>query len=256
MSLARTLAVTLAGLEGHLVDVEAHASPGLPGFTLVGLPDAAVRESRERVRAALTTCGVTWGEQRLTVNLSPADVRKSGTGFDLALALSVLGARGLLPARALTALERTVHIGELGLDGSVHPVRGILPAVRAAVEAGAPDVVVAAPAAREAALVPGARVRAVGHVGELVEDYGGRLPRRARALTGRARPHGAASRVPGPPYRGADGRPGRRRRPGRGPPRPRGRGRGRPPPPSRGPARRRQDHARRAPPFHPAAVGR
>lgn len=195
MSLARTLAVTLAGLEGHLVDVEAHASPGLPGFTLVGLPDAAVRESRERVRAALTTCGVTWGEQRLTVNLSPADVRKSGTGFDLALALSVLGARGLLPARALTALERTVHIGELGLDGSVHPVRGILPAVRAAVEAGAPDVVVAAPAAREAALVPGARVRAVGHVGELVEDYGGRLPRRARALTGRARPHGEQPRA-------------------------------------------------------------
>ena len=188
MSLARTLAVTLAGLEGHLVDVEAHASPGLPGFTLVGLPDAAVRESRERVRAALTTCGVTWGEQRLTVNLSPADVRKSGTGFDLALALSVLGARSLLPARALTALERTVHIGELGLDGSVHPVRGILPAVRAAVEAGAPDVVVAAPAAREAALVPGARVRAVGHVGELVEDYGGRLPRRARALPRSGRP--------------------------------------------------------------------
>ena len=196
MSLARTLAVTLAGLEGHLVDVEAHASPGLPGFTLVGLPDAAVRESRERVRAALTTCGVTWGEQRLTVNLSPADVRKSGTGFDLALALSVLGARSLLPARALTALERTVHIGELGLDGSVHPVRGILPAVRAAVEAGAPDVVVAAPAAREAALVPGARVRAVGHVGELVEDYGGRLPRRAPARTASslARPRTAVPR--------------------------------------------------------------
>ena len=87
MSLARTLAVTLTGLEGHLVDVEAHSSSGLPGFTLVGLPDAAVRESRERVRAALTVCGVTWGEQRLTVNLSPADLRKTGTGLDLALAL-------------------------------------------------------------------------------------------------------------------------------------------------------------------------
>ena len=94
MSLARTLAVTLTGLEGHLVDVEAHSSSGLPGFTLVGLPDAAVRESRERVRAALTVCGVTWGEQRLTVNLSPADLRKTGTGLDLALALAVLGARG------------------------------------------------------------------------------------------------------------------------------------------------------------------
>ena len=150
MSLARTLAVTLTGLEGRLVDVEAHSGPGLPGFTLVGLPDAAVRESRERVRAALTVCGVTWGERRLTVNLSPADVRKTGTGFDLALALAVLGARGLLPGRALAVLNRTVYIGELGLDGSVHPVRGILPAVRTAVEAGAPDVIVAASAAREA----------------------------------------------------------------------------------------------------------
>mgnify|MGYP000885262312 CR=1 FL=1 len=152
MSLARTLAVTLTGLEGRLVDVEAHSGPGLPGFTLVGLPDAAVRESRERVRAALTVCGVTWGERRLTVNLSPADVRKTGTGFDLALALAVLGARGLLPGRALAVLNRTVYIGELGLDGSVHPVRGILPAVRTAVEAGVPDVVVAASAACEAAL--------------------------------------------------------------------------------------------------------
>ena len=87
MGLARTLAVTLTGLAGHIVEVEAHAAQGLPGFTLVGLPDAAVRESRERVRAALSTCGVTWGEQRLTVNLSPADLRKTGTGFDVALAL-------------------------------------------------------------------------------------------------------------------------------------------------------------------------
>ena len=198
MSLARTLAVTLTGLEGRLVDVEAHSGPGLPGFTLVGLPDAAVRESRERVRAALTVCGVTWGERRLTVNLSPADVRKTGTGFDLALALAVLGARGLLPGRALAVLNRTVYIGELGLDGSVHPVRGILPAVRTAVEAGVPDVIVAASAAREASLVPGARVRAVDHVGELVEDYGGALPPRARAVVERARRRCEQSRAPQP----------------------------------------------------------
>lgn len=196
MSLARTLAVTLTGLEGHLVDVEAHSSQGLPGFTLVGLPDAAVRESRERVRAALTICGVTWGEQRLTVNLSPADLRKTGTGFDLALALAVLGARALLPGGALAVLDRTVYIGELGLDGSVHPVRGILPAVRTAVEAGVPDVVVAASAACEAALVPGARVRAVDHIGELVEDYGGELPPRARAVVERAHRRSEQTRGP------------------------------------------------------------
>ena len=106
MGLARTLAVTLTGLAGHIVDVEAHATQGLPGFTLVGLPDAAVRESRERVRAALSTCGVTWGEQRLTVNLSPADLRKTGTGLDLALALAVLGARGQLGRSAAGLLLR------------------------------------------------------------------------------------------------------------------------------------------------------
>ena len=114
MGLARTLAVTLTGLAGHIVEVEAHAAQGLPGFTLVGLPDAAVRESRERVRAALSTCGVTWGEQRLTVNLSPADLRKTGTGLDLALALAVLGARGRLGRSTAGLLGRTVYIGELG----------------------------------------------------------------------------------------------------------------------------------------------
>lgn len=175
MGLARTLAVTLTGLAGHIVEVEAHAAQGLPGFTLVGLPDAAVRESRERVRAALSTCGVTWGEQRLTVNLSPADLRKTGTGLDLALALAVLGARGRLGRSAAGLLGRTVYIGELGLDGSVHSVRGVLPSVQAAVAAGVEEIVVAQEAAAEAELVPGARVTAVRHVGQLVERYGGRL---------------------------------------------------------------------------------
>ncbi|WP_167146241.1 YifB family Mg chelatase-like AAA ATPase [Actinomyces sp. ZJ308] len=175
MGLARTLAVTLTGLAGHIVDVEAHAAQGLPGFALVGLPDTAVRESRERVRAALSTCGVTWGEQRLTVNLSPADLRKTGTGLDLALALAVLGARGRLGRSAVRTLARTVYIGELGLDGSVHAVRGILPSVQAAVAAGVEEIIVAQEAAAEAELVPGARVSAISHIGQLVERYGGRL---------------------------------------------------------------------------------
>ena len=163
MGLARTLAVTLTGLTGHIVDVEAHATQGLPGFTLVGLPDAAVRESRERVRAALSTCGVTWGEQRLTVNLSPADLRKTGTGLDLALALAVLGARGRLGRSAAGALGRTVYM------------RGILPSVQAAVAAGVGEIVVGQEAAAEAELVPDARVSAISHIGQLVERYGGRL---------------------------------------------------------------------------------
>lgn len=181
MGLARTLAVTLTGLAGHIVDVEAHATQGLPGFTLVGLPDTAVRESRERVRAALSTCGVTWGEQRLTVNLSPADLRKTGTGLDLALALAVLGARGRLGRCAAGVLRRTVYIGELGLDGSVHSVRGVLPSVQAAVAAGVEEIVVAQEAAAEAELVPDARITSVSHIGQLVERYGGRLSDSAAA---------------------------------------------------------------------------
>jgi len=134
-----------------------------------------VRESRERVRAALSTCGVTWGEQRLTVNLSPADLRKTGTGLDLALALAVLGARGQLGRSAAGLLGRTVYIGELGLDGSVHSVRGVLPSVQAAVAAGVEEIVVAREACAEAELVPGAQVTAIGHIGQLVDRYGGRL---------------------------------------------------------------------------------
>lgn len=204
--LARALAVTLTGLEGHLVDVEAHAASGLPAFTLVGLPDAAVRESRERVRAALSTCGTSWGEKRLTVNLSPADLPKAGTGFDLALALAVLAARGDLPPEALGRLARTVFIGELGLDGSVRPVRGVLPSVLAAVGRGRGRVVVPAAAQAEARLVPGAQVEAVEHLAELVVAYGGSLPRSARTLVGRVRersadrpahrPAGLQSRLP------------------------------------------------------------
>ena len=170
MGLGRTWTVSLLGLTGHLVEVEAHMSAGLPAFTLVGLPDTAVNEARERVRSAVTSSGVTWPARRTTVNLSPASLPKSGTGLDLALAVAVLVAAGL-PGREPAA--RTVHLGELGLDGRLHPVRGVLPAVAAAVAAGRSEFVVPTANAAEAALVPGARVRAVGHLAELVLAYGG-----------------------------------------------------------------------------------
>ncbi|QPL06213.1 MULTISPECIES: YifB family Mg chelatase-like AAA ATPase [Actinomyces] len=197
--LARTLAVTLTGLEGHLVDVEAHAAGGLPSFTLVGLPDAAVRESRERVRAALSTCGTTWGEKRLTVNLSPADLPKTGTGFDVSLALAVLAARGDLPARALPVLARTLFIGELGLDASIRPVRGVLPAVRAAVGAGVTTVVVPADCTAEASLVPGARVTGARHLASLITALGGRLPAEVLALAEAAEPRRSTPAQPTAP---------------------------------------------------------
>lgn len=185
-TLARTLAVTLTGLEGHVVEVEAHCASGLPGFTVVGLPDAAVREARERVRAALATCGLAWGEWRVTANLSPADLPKTGTGFDLALAVAVLAARRVVPETVLGALRRTVLIGELGLDGAVRGVRGVLPAVRAATGAGVDRVVVPAQCEAEARLVPGVEVMAVAHLAELMTLWGAPVPAQAARLAQRA----------------------------------------------------------------------
>lgn len=170
MALGRTQAVGLVGLTGHVVEVEAHLASALPAFVLVGLPDASLAEARDRVRAAVGSTGLTWPNRRVTVNLSPAALPKSGPAFDLAVAVAVLAAAGLLdPARAASA----VHLGELGLDGRLRPVRGMLPAVAAAVAAGRCDVVVPAADAAEAALVPGARVVGCRTLAEVVHRHGG-----------------------------------------------------------------------------------
>ena len=169
MGLARTWSVALVGVEGHLVQVEAHAASGLPALTLVGLPDTSLSGSRERVRAAVTSSALPWDARRRTVNLSPASLPKSGSAFDLAIAVACLGADGLPAAERAGGV---VHLGELGLDGRVHPVRGVLPAVAAAVAAGRPHVVVPAANLAEARLVPGAHVRGVHHLAELAREYG------------------------------------------------------------------------------------
>ncbi|NAZ86818.1 YifB family Mg chelatase-like AAA ATPase [Kineococcus indalonis] len=173
MALARALAVGLVGLDGHLVQVEADISPGLPAFVLVGLPDASLHEAKDRVRAATANSGCPLPQQRITVNLSPATLPKSGSGFDLAVAVAALTASGVLPADASAG---AVHLGELGLDGSVRAVDGVLPAVLAAARAGVRSVVVPAATAEEAALVPGVRVRGVRWLAELVADYRGDPP--------------------------------------------------------------------------------
>ncbi|MDN4475701.1 YifB family Mg chelatase-like AAA ATPase [Demequina sp. SYSU T00192] len=145
----------LTGLAGHVIDVEAHVARGLPAFTIVGLPDASLAEAKDRVRAAVASSGVEWPRHRITVNLSPASLPKSGPATDLAIAVAVLAAARTVDAERARDL---VLVGELGLDGRVRPVRGVLPAVAAAVEAGAVHVVVPAGNAAEAALVAGARV--------------------------------------------------------------------------------------------------
>jgi magnesium chelatase family protein len=171
VTLARTWSVGLAGVTGALVEVEVDMSAGLPGVVLVGLPDAVVRQSVDRVRAAVVNTGAAWPMRRITIGLSPAAMPKQGSGFDLALAAAVLAAAGTLPADAPDGL---VLLGELGLDGSVRPVRGILPAVLAAVRAGHRTVVVPAGNADEAALVAGVDVLAAGTLGDLVDHLSGR----------------------------------------------------------------------------------
>jgi magnesium chelatase family protein len=167
--LGRTLAVSLRGLAGHVVEVEAHLAASLPAFTLVGLPDAALAEARDRVRAAVTSSGLAWPNRRITVNLSPATLPKSGSGFDLAIAVATLAGAEVIRGEQASGV---VHIGELGLDGRLRPVRGVLPAVAAAVAAGSTDVVVPAANAAEAALVPGARVVGARSLAEVAHRYG------------------------------------------------------------------------------------
>ncbi|NJQ02291.1 YifB family Mg chelatase-like AAA ATPase [Streptomyces zingiberis] len=165
MGFARTCSVALTGVEGVVVEVQADLEPGLAAFTLVGLPDKSLVESRDRVRAAVVNSGAEWPQRKLTVGLSPASVPKSGSGFDLAVAGAVLGAAGRVDPAQIADL---VMIGELGLDGRVRPVRGVLPAVLAAAEAGHEQVVVPEQTAAEAALVPGIAVLGVRSLRQLI----------------------------------------------------------------------------------------
>jgi magnesium chelatase family protein len=169
MGLGRTAAVSLVGLTGHMIEVEAHLAPSVPGFTLVGLPDASLAEARDRVRAALASSGIPWPQRRITVNLSPASLPKAGSGFDLAIAMATLAGAGVCDPNLV---DGVVHLGELGLDGRLHPVRGVLPAVAAAVAAGHRRVVVPESNAAEARLVPGADVVGARHLAEVARSSG------------------------------------------------------------------------------------
>jgi magnesium chelatase family protein len=228
MGLARTHAVALLGIDGALVEVEAHVGTGLPKFALVGLPDTALSEARDRVRAAIVNAGYPFPDTKLTVALSPATLPKAGSHFDLAIAAAIVAAgdhkAGAASERDPTGIEEesgdpgdtdpqggqpvaeaspsagsarsttqlltpeqvadTVFIGELGLDGRVRPVRGLLPLVLAATRAGRTRVMVPAANAAEAALVEGVEAIGVHHLRQLVaylagEDLGSDAPVRA-----------------------------------------------------------------------------
>jgi magnesium chelatase family protein len=157
MAYAKVLSAGLTGVRGHLVEVEVDLANGLPGVVLSGLPDTALHEARDRVRAAIVNSGQTWPTRRITINLLPAALPKHGSGFDAAVACAVLAGAGQVP---VAALEQVMVIGELGLDGTVRPVRGVLPMVLAAARSGVRRVVVPVGNAAEATLVPGVTVRA------------------------------------------------------------------------------------------------
>jgi magnesium chelatase family protein len=130
---ARAYTVAFEGVEARLVEVQCAVTPGLPGFAVVGLPDRAVSEARDRVRAALSALAIALPSRKITINLSPADLAKEGSHFDLPIALALLAALDIVPG---DAAEHTVALGELSLDGSLIPVLGALPAALAAAEAG------------------------------------------------------------------------------------------------------------------------
>ncbi|MEK8130248.1 magnesium chelatase domain-containing protein [Paenibacillus filicis] len=163
MLYGKAISACLHGVEGRLIEVEVDLSNGLPQVNIVGLPDNAVKESIERVRAAIKNCGFTFPLQRITVNLAPADIRKEGSAFDLAIALGILATSGQLEPGTL---DGTLVIGELSLDGSIRPVPGVLSMIEAAVKGGLTRVIVPADNAEEAGWISGYTVQAAHHLSE------------------------------------------------------------------------------------------
>jgi magnesium chelatase family protein len=173
MPVARTHSIALVGVEGHPVEIEADIQNGLPGLLLVGLHDTALREARDRIRAAIVNSREQWPQRRITVGLSPASLPKRGSGFDVGIAVAILGAAGSVPAAALDGMA---FLGELGLDGQLRPVRGVLPAAAAAAARGFERVAVPSANEAEAALVPGLRVLSAPTLPGLLGWLRGRSP--------------------------------------------------------------------------------
>jgi magnesium chelatase family protein len=163
--LARLRTAAVFGVEACQVDVEVDVSFGMPRFTMVGLPDASVRESRDRVRSAIRNSGYRFPSHRITVNLAPADVRKAGAAFDLPIALGILAADGIVERREPRDL---LLLGELSLDGTIHPARGVLPIAAAARRAGVTTLLLPSANAREAAIVEGLDVFPVTSLSDAV----------------------------------------------------------------------------------------
>ena len=169
--LARVTSGSLRGVDGFLVEVEVDIAFGMPAFTTVGLPEIAVKESKDRVKAAIKNSGYHFPGTRVTINLAPADVRKDGTGFDLPIALGLLAAQGLAPQENL---DRFLLYGEVSLDGRLKATRGVLSVALACRQAGLAGLIIPKENAREAAVVQDLAVYAAQSLPEVVEFLRGR----------------------------------------------------------------------------------
>ena len=167
--LAKVLSCAVVGLEGAIVEVEVDISAGLPAFTIVGLPDPAVQEARERVRAAIKNSGLTFPMKRITVNLAPADLKKEGPAYDLPIAVGIL----LSSEQVFAEASQMLFLGELSLDGSLRHTHGILPMVALAQESGFDTAFVPASDAKEASLIQGLNTVPVKSLAELASHLRG-----------------------------------------------------------------------------------
>lgn len=169
MAIGSALSIGLVGLKARVIHVQTFIAPGLPYCAIIGLPDTALSEARERVKSACHCVGFAWPQTRITVNMSPASLPKYGASHDLAIAASILGAAGAIDS---DRLSRTLVLGELNLDGRVQPIHGILPMLLHARERGIREAIIPSGNAQEAALVPDIETRTVRHIGEFMLALG------------------------------------------------------------------------------------
>jgi magnesium chelatase family protein len=170
--LAKVISCAVIGLEGAIVEVEVDISPGLPQFTIVGLPDTAVQEARERVRAAIRNSGCTFPMKRIVVNLAPADLKKAGPAYDLPIAVGIL----LSSEQVYADVSQTIILGELSLDGSLRHTNGVLPMVALARQEGLSTIIVPDADAREASLIEGTKIVPFTSLSQLVSYFRGEIP--------------------------------------------------------------------------------
>ncbi len=170
--LAKVTSCAIIGLEGAIVEVETYISAGLPAFTVVGLPDTAVQEARERVRAAIRNSGCLFPYKKIVVNLAPADLKKAGPAYDLPIALGIL----LSSEQVYADVTKTLILGELSLDGSLRHTAGVLPMVALAQEEGYTTVIVPEADAREASLIKGIKIIPVASLHQLIACFRGEIP--------------------------------------------------------------------------------